>query len=107
MMSITSERLRQIEKLKEEVDEKLAWIKQRKDELDAMKALVENVPEDLQEIMSRSASGSTGLRTRGDAMSINDSAKRNREIILQLERAIREEEAELSRLVEEKQLLEG
>jgi len=105
-MSITDERLRQIAELEDKIEKKIAWINDRKDELKKKTELVKDVPQDLINIMSKSASRSSGRRGQGETLDIDESATRDEEIIDQLGKEIKKAKKELEELKKEKRGLE-
>lgn len=80
-MSITDERLKQIADLETKITYKVAWIEKQKEELQKKTDLIRNVPQDLRDMMSKSASRSSGKRGQGETIDIDESATRDDEII--------------------------
>jgi len=105
-MSITDQRIKQIEEIEGEIREKIAWIDKQKDELRKKIDLVGDVPQELIDMMSKSASRSSGRRGQGETVSIDESATRDAKIIADLRKGIRKAEKELEELNKEKQGLE-
>lgn len=105
-MSITDERLKQIAEIEDKIKEKIAWIKEKKDELKQTLAIAQTIPDEYADIMSQSASNSTGNRGMGATLDINSSAARNKEIVAKLDEAVEQGEKELEELKKEKEALE-
>jgi len=105
-MSIIDERLRQIADVEDRIEKKIAWINDKKDELNKKMELVKDVPPDVIDMMSKSASRSSGRRGRGETLDIDESATRDEEIADQLDKGIRKAEKELEELKKEKRGLE-
>jgi len=105
-MSIIDLRLQQIANIKDQIDEKNSWIKKKKDELEEELNLIKTIPEELADLISRSASSATKNRRLGDTIEIKEAAQRNQEIVEELEDAVKKGEEELEELEKEKRALE-
>jgi len=106
-MSITDARLNQIKENEEEIEELVKWISEEQKKLEEQESIAENVPDEVLNLISESASSSTTKRGKGEANSVKESAERNKEVIQSMKNSIREKEARLERLRAEKRDLEA
>jgi len=94
-MSITDARLKQIQETEDKINDLVKWITREKEKLEEQKSIAENVPDEVLNLISKSASGSTSKRGKGETTSVRDSAERDKEVIQEMRDAIQEKEAEL------------
>ncbi|KAK1768896.1 hypothetical protein QBC33DRAFT_534078 [Phialemonium atrogriseum] len=61
-----------IAEIEEKIEDKITWIQKKKDGLEEKSATIADVPQDLKDPMSKSASQPTENRGRGDALDIDE-----------------------------------
>ena len=105
-MKITQQRVKQIDELRDRIDKNTTWIRGKRDKIKAEIYMMADIPQELQEILSRSASQSRENRGRSRAVDIEDTIARHEEVVSELDGAIKDTEEELGRLEMEKEALE-
>ncbi|OAA53604.1 hypothetical protein SPI_09311 [Niveomyces insectorum RCEF 264] len=102
MAHIIEQHLEHIQKLEEEIGSKIADINSLKQELETTLSIVEGVPDDLMELMSRSASISTIIRDISEPNSIDFSKTQKGGQIQAAKDNIKKQEEKLRELKQEK-----
>ncbi|KPM38657.1 hypothetical protein AK830_g7929 [Neonectria ditissima] len=105
-LSIIDARRKEIDKIQEKIDEKIALVKTQEEHVQALLDLMRTVPVSSRVQMSHSASSSTKKHGRGETVAIEESVTRYESMVIRMRATIDQEQQEISKLNEEKRSLE-
>ena len=106
-MKITQQRVKQIDEQRDVIDKNKSWIRSKRDQIKAEIYIMADIPAELKDILSQSASQTRENRGRSRTIDIDDTIARHEEVISELNGAINDKDEELERLEAEKAALEG